>query len=285
MSKPSVAIAIPAHNEAESIEEFVREIDRALAPETSALTFVIVDDVSTDDTVAVAEKVGETIEGDLVVIRADRNRGHGPTVLAAYRGALDTGADLVLQVDGDGQFLGNDLRRIMVLLEDGADAVGGVRRFRYDPWFRMVLTRLVRLYLSVGFGVPTRDANCPLRGYRADHLDVLLEWIPNDALAPNLYLTILSARRGLTMVEVDVNHRVRRGSSNTGTMWTTARRAPIPGRLIKFAAKALIESIGFHRHVNSGRRPAISAARPAPPSDPGSSARRGDQPGSVGRAR
>lgn len=262
MTKPSVAVAIPAHNEAEAIGEFIEEIAAALIPCTAALTFVVVDDVSTDDTVRVATKVGETLDAEVIVVRAERNRGHGPTVLAAYRAALETGADLILQVDGDGQFLGSDLRRIMVLLEDGADAVGGVRRFRYDPWFRMVLTRLVRGYLSAGFGVPTRDANCPLRGYRSEHLEELLRWIPEGALAPNLYLTILSARRGLTMVEVDVNHRVRRGHSSTGTMWAGRRRAPIPGRLVTFAWKALIESVGFHRQINSGRRPAISAARP-----------------------
>lgn len=261
MPKPSVAVAIPAHNEAEAIGEFIREIDGALGPGTSALTFVVVDDLSTDDTAEVAAKVGETLNSEVIVVRAEANRGHGPTVLAAYRAAIDTGADIVLQVDGDGQFLGGDLRRIMVLLEDGADSVGGVRRFRYDPWFRMVMTKLVRWYLSLGFGVPTRDANCPLRGYRSEHLDELLGWVPEDALVPNLYLTILSARRGLTMVEVDVNHRVRRGSSTTGTMWTGRRRAPVPGRLIAFAGKALVESVGFHRQVNSGRRPAVSAGR------------------------
>lgn len=261
MSMPSVAVAIPAHNEAEGIGEFITEIDSALGPCTSALTFVVVDDVSTDRTAGLAAEVGETLSSKVVVIRAEVNRGHGPTVLAAYRGALDTGADLVLQVDGDGQFLGSDLRRIMVLLEDGAEAASGVRRFRYDPWFRMIMTKLVRAYLSLGFGVPTRDANCPLRGYRAEHLDNLLEWIPEDSLVPNLYLTILSARRGLTMVEVDVNHRVRRGTSTTGTMWTGRWRAPVPGRLLSFAGKALVESVGFHRQVNSGRRPAVSAAR------------------------
>jgi hypothetical protein len=119
----------------------------------------------------------------------------------------------------------------------------------------------VRLYLSVGFGVPTRDANCPLRGYKRALLDELLQWVPDAALVPNLYLTVLAARRGVTMVEVDVNHRVRRGASTTGTMWSASNRRPaiIPGRLLAFSAHALVESVGFHRHVNSGRRPAKSA--------------------------
>lgn len=262
MTKPSVAVAIPAHNEAESLKEFLGEIEEALRPICADLTLVVVDDRSTDDTAAVVRTADGTLESTVVLIANDANLGHGPTVLEAYRAALDTGAELILQVDGDGQFLGSDLRRIMVLLQDGADAVGGVRRFRYDPWFRMVMTRLVRLYVSVGFGVPTRDANCPLRGYRAPLLDDLLGWVPAGALVPNLYLTILAARRGATMVEVDVNHRVRRGVTSTGTMWTNNRTwRPIPGRLIRFSWRALWESTSFHRYINSGRRPPEGAGR------------------------
>lgn len=263
-----MAIAIPAHDEAEAIGEFISEIDDALATVAEAVTFVVVDDASNDDTSEAVERVRSSLRGQVVLVRNETNLGHGPTVLEAYRRSLETGADLVLQVDGDGQFLGSDLRRIAVLLEDGADAVCGVRRFRFDPWFRMLMTRAVRLYVSLGFGLPTRDANCPLRGFRSGVLDDLLRWVPEGALVPNLYLTILAARRGVTVVEVDVHHRVRRGTSAVGTMFRGASRRGVPMRLIKFSGRALVESTGFHRHLNSGRGPAVSAARRSPPSGP-----------------
>jgi dolichol-phosphate mannosyltransferase len=262
MTMPTVAIAIPAHNEAEAIGEFLVEIDAALRGKTSGVTFVIVDDTSTDGTDEAVQKVASRLDADVVIARNEVNLGHGPSVLEAYRRALDTGAEMILQVDGDGQFLGGDLRRIAILLDDGADAVCGVRRFRYDPWFRMMMTRGVRFYLGAGFGVPTRDANCPLRGYRASVLDELLHWVPDGALIPNLYLTILAARRGLTVVEVDVNHRVRRGSSAVGTMWQGGG-ARVVKTLVRFSVRAFRESLGFHREVNSGRPPAVSAARRA----------------------
>lgn len=262
MTLPSVAIAIPAHDESEAIGDFIVEIDAALRGRTSGLTFVVVDDASTDGTDEAVQKVASRLDADVVVVRNPTNLGHGPSVLEAYRRALDTGAQLILQVDGDGQFLGGDLRRIAILLDDGADAVCGVRRFRYDPWFRMLMTRGVRFYLGFGFGVPTRDANCPLRGYQASALDELLHWVPDGALIPNLYLTILAARRGLTSVEVDVNHRVRRGSSAVGTMWQGGG-ARMAKTLLRFSARAFRESLGFHREVNSGRHPAASAARRA----------------------
>jgi glycosyltransferase involved in cell wall biosynthesis len=265
---PSVAVAIPAYNEAEGIGEFLREIDAAVAPVAGSLVLVVVDDVSTDDTVAAAEATRDDLSGELIVTRRAVNGGHGPAAVDAYNLALDTGAQLILGVDGDGQFLGTDLRRVLVLLEDGGDGVCGVRRFRYDPWFRMLMTKLLRLYIGRYFGVPTRDANCPLRGYRADLLDELLHWVPAEALIPNVHLAVLAARRGATLVEVDVNHRVRRGSSETGTMFASSARWGMFKRLVNFSVLSFRESRRFRHEINSGRPPMVPA-RPKTTPPPG----------------
>jgi dolichol-phosphate mannosyltransferase len=259
MSTAHVAVAIPAYNESEGIAEFLAEIDAALSPTVGKLTLVVVDDVSTDSTLAVVEDLGSKLQAEVLVSRMPSNSGHGPAALEAYRRALDTGADYIIGVDGDGQFLGSDLRRVFVLLEDGGDGVCGVRRFRYDPWFRMLMTKVLRIYIALVFGVPTRDANCPLRGYRAPLLDELLHWIPAGSLVPNVHLAILAARRGATLVEVDVNHRVRRGSASSGTMWSSTARWGVAKRLVKFSVLALRESRRFRHDLNSGRRPMLDA--------------------------
>jgi glycosyltransferase involved in cell wall biosynthesis len=254
----TVAVAIPAYNEAEGIGGFLVEIDEALRAHDD-VSYVVVDDRSTDSTLEVLEQVRDKLRGSLVVVASEQNRGHGPTLLEAYRRALDTGAEHVVAVDGDGQFLGSDVRRVLVLLEDGGDGVCGVRRFRYDPWFRMLMTRVLRSYVLHYYGVPTRDANCPLRGYRAGLLDELLRGLPAGASVPNLHLTILAARRGATLVEVDVNHRVRRGVASTGTMFSSGSSWGTIRRLLGFSVGALRESRRFHRDINSGRRPQPSA--------------------------
>lgn len=253
--KPSAVVTIPAFNEADGIGEFLVEIDEALAASVSSLTVIVADDASTDSTLDVIATAAVKMRARVDVVRSEVNRGHGPTLLEAYRRALACNADVVLQVDGDGQFLGADLRRVLVLLDDGAEAVCGVRRFRYDPWVRMLMTRVLRGYVGISFGVPTRDANCPLRGYRTPVLEELLHWVPADALVPNLYITVLAARRGSTMVEVDVSHRVRRGTNATGTTWSTARRSVVPWRLLRFAGRAFTESRRFRKVLNSGAGP------------------------------
>jgi glycosyltransferase involved in cell wall biosynthesis len=253
--RPSVAVAIPAFNEADGIPGFLAEIDRALAPQVAALRIVVVDDASTDGTPAALEALRGSLQAELRVLVNPVNRGHGPSVLAAYREALCGGPDYVLQVDGDGQFHGSDLRRVLVLLADDAHAVSGVRRFRQDPWFRMAMTRLVRSYVNVGFGVSARDPNCPLRGYDAGLLAELLAALPTDCLVPNLYLTVVASRRGLALLEVDVSHRVRRGSSAEGTTWRRGARSPIPWRLVRFSFAALRESYALRAAFNAIERP------------------------------
>jgi dolichol-phosphate mannosyltransferase len=250
VSKPAVAVAIPAFNEADAIGGFVEEIDRALAPHVGELRLVVVDDASTDRTVEVLRSLVPRLRGRLEVITSPRNRGHGPSLMCAYRAALAGEPEYVLQVDGDGQFLGADLRRVLVLLLDDAHAVSGVRRFRQDPWFRMVMTRLVRVYVRWVFAVRARDPNCPLRGYEAPLLRELLRALPGACRVPNLYLTVLAARRGVPLLEVDVSHRVRRGSSALGTSWRGGGGWPIPWPLVRFSLEALLESIRFRRAVS-----------------------------------
>lgn len=249
-SDPSVVVAVPAYNEAAGLPGFLLEIDQALAPR-SRLRIVVIDDASTDGTRAAAEALAPQLSGTLEVHSNPTNRGHGPSLMEAYRRALASEPDYVLQVDGDGQFHGSDLRRVLVLLMDGSHAVGGVRRFRQDPWFRMSMTRLVRSYLKAAFLVRARDANCPLRGYDAGLLRELLPALPRDCLIPNLYLTIVASRRGVPLLEVDVSHRVRRGDTAQGVTWRQAGWSPVPWRLVRFSVLALRESLAFRNRMDA----------------------------------
>ena len=251
VSRPSVAVAIPAYNESEGLPGFLHEIDAALAPHVSRLRLVVVDDASTDGTVQALEAVRPSLGCELEIVVNESNLGHGPSVLIGYRRALASGADFVLQVDGDGQFHGSDVRRVLVLLIDEAHAVSGVRRFRQDPWFRMTMTRLLRSYVRARFGVAARDPNCPLRGYDAPLLNELLEVLPERCLIPNLYLTVVASHRGVALLEVDVSHRVRRGRSARGSTWSGAARSPIPWRLVRFSVAALIESQAFRSRMDT----------------------------------
>src|SRR6218665_1987488 len=110
VSSDHIVVVMPAYNEADGIGGFLAEIHEHLAPLTTQLEIIVADDRSTDATATVVADLG--IPG----VRAEtqpRNRGHGPTALAAYRAGLRTDADLIVHVDGDGQFQGSDIARVI----------------------------------------------------------------------------------------------------------------------------------------------------------------------------
>ena len=248
-----VAVAIPAHREAAGIGGFLTELDGALAGVAERVTLVVVDDASPDATAEAVEDAADVVDAEVVLLRTRVNRGHGPTVLAAYRAALATGADVVAQVDGDGQFHGADLARV-VTATDGHRVALGVRANRADPWFRRALTRGLRAGLALAFGIGAPDANCPLRAFPAADLERFLPRVPPDALVPNVHLAVLAHDARPAPVEVSVEHLPRRGGDPAGTMFGGGRSRLVPRRLIAFSARAAVETVGLALVWRAGGR-------------------------------
>jgi dolichol-phosphate mannosyltransferase len=260
-----LAVAIPAFNEAEGIGEFLVELDRELEPVADEVTFVVVDDCSTDATATVLSATASHLRGGLRVLTNATNRQHGPTVWRAYEAALATGAELIAQVDGDGQFRGRDLAMVVRAAGDG-DTVLGVRAERVDPWFRKVLTRVLRVVLRVLYGVRLLDANCPLRAFPAPVLRELLADVDAASLIPNVHLSVLVRRSDHPFVELAVDHLDRRSTSAQGTMWGSGPSRLVPPRLVTFAAHAGIETMGLavrrrRSRVRRRRAPKMSLRR------------------------
>lgn len=243
----SVALAIPAYNEADGIGGFLQDLDGVLDQFCDRHWFVVVDDVSTDATVDVLAVVAGQLDGELILETNPVNRGHGPTVLAAYERALATGADWVLQVDGDGQFEAEDLELLFRHASGGAAVVTGRRTVRFDPWYRSVVTGALPLALRIGFGVRRRDVNCPLRLYRRDVLGDILAEIADDSLTPHVLMTVLEERHVERHVEVPVQHRPRRGDTDVGSTWGNARRLVVPMKLVRFVGAAARQLVDFRR--------------------------------------
>jgi glycosyltransferase involved in cell wall biosynthesis len=238
-----LAVAIPAYNEADGIAGFLSELAGALAGEAGRVSLVVADDVSTDDTLGAVRGVCDLPSGvEIIVDEGAVNGGHGPTVVRAYRRCLDLGADVVAQVDGDGQFDAEDFAGLLAAVRAGADVATGRRVARVDPWFRVALSRLLVILGRVVFGARRADVNCPFRVYRAPVLADLLGDVDANTLVPHVLLTMLEARAGLTHVEIDVRHRVRRGEEATGTMWQGGAAV---WRLAGFAGRALREVLRF----------------------------------------
>jgi len=247
MPVDSVALAIPAYNEADGIEGFLRELDEEISkhPTIEHIYYVIIDDTSSDDTVEVCRKLQGQLNGRVIVEPNEVNLGHGPTVIRAYNHAISTGANWILQVDGDGQFEGVDVHRLFAEAEAGNDIVTGIRETRFDPWYRTVVTKSLPVVLKLGFGVDRTDVNCPLRLYRTVVLEKILLAVPNNAVTPHVLMTVLEEKSGKPTKEIIVQHRPRRGDTETGTTWQKDKSIIIPSRLRKLLVTAVKQLAHF----------------------------------------
>ena len=153
----SLAIVIPAHNEAASIGAVVTAV-RALQV---AGEVVVVDDGSLDETSSRAASAGAR------VIRHDTKLGYGA---ALKTGVLYVDTTFVLIMDGDGQHRPEDAIQLWDN-RDGADMVAGCRtRLIHSPVWRMPGKWLLGWLAQYLTRRQIPDLNCGLRLFRRDIL-------------------------------------------------------------------------------------------------------------------
>lgn len=166
-SLPVVFVQIPCFNEAGTLAETVRDIPRTI-PGVARVELLVIDDGSTDDTVAVAHECGV----DHVVSHAS-NRGLAAAYLTGLDACVRLGADIVVNTDADNQYCGADVATIVApVVAHKADVVIGSRPIDSIESFSKAKRRLQRVgtatvrYLSKagvddatsGFRALTRDA-------------------------------------------------------------------------------------------------------------------------------
>jgi len=88
-----IVAVMPAYNAARTLEATVRDIPAGAVDE-----IIVVDDASSDLTVAIAERLG------LTVVRHEANRGYGANQKTCYGLALERGADIVIMIHPDYQY-------------------------------------------------------------------------------------------------------------------------------------------------------------------------------------
>jgi len=158
-----LVVQIPAYNEAETIGEVIQEIPRRI-PGIDRVTVLVVDDGSRDGTGEVARAAGAD-----VVIRHRRNRGLAAAFQTGMDAALRLGADLIVNLDADGQYDPADIPALIApILRGEADLVVGdrqVMRLTHFPWPKRALSALGSAVVRWASGVEVPDAPSGFRAY------------------------------------------------------------------------------------------------------------------------
>lgn len=235
-------MCMPVYNEADGIAEFLNEIVSELSGIITEL--IIVDDASSDSSSDVINEISETYIKLLTIklYRQERNSGHGISTLTALRQALDHGADVVISIDGDGQFISSEISAALrKFIEMKPDVMEGIRTGRDEPIFRKITTSLVRWITMLLSRKKVIDGNTPFRIYERTALHKLLTLTPSETLIPNIHFSIYSRRLRFAVQSYPMTSIQRRGNNSTGSTWQPKRTWLPSKRFVKFCFKALRE--------------------------------------------
>jgi len=114
-----IAVVVPSHNEAAHISEVIKTMPSFVDH------IIVVDDCSTDDTVAAAQQCRDE---RVVVLKTDSNSGVGGATILGYRKGLEIESDVLVKMDGDGQMPPEYLKNLLdPIVEQGFDYTKGNR--------------------------------------------------------------------------------------------------------------------------------------------------------------
>src|SRR5271157_5839090 len=133
-------IQIPCFNEAEQLPATLADLPRSLEG-FDVVEWLIIDDGSSDDTVAVAQQHGVDH-----LVRLTNNKGLAAAFQAGVDTALKLGADVIVNTDADNQYYGGDVSRLVgPILSGRADMVVGDREVTGIEHFSPLKKLLQRL--------------------------------------------------------------------------------------------------------------------------------------------
>jgi dolichol-phosphate mannosyltransferase len=198
-------VVLPAHNEADTIEAVLTEFHRVAAESGIAVSFVVSEDGSTDDTADIVRLLAARLPIELV--SEPRRKGYSRAVVD---GLLATTSELVVVADSDGQCDPHDLPALIGALDDATDIVIGFRHDRADSAVRKAMSAAFRLAYRLVFPVRLRDPSCPYMVMRRSALLAALQGRPG-ILRQGFWweFNARAAAAGLRTREVPIAHRSR----------------------------------------------------------------------------
>jgi undecaprenyl-phosphate 4-deoxy-4-formamido-L-arabinose transferase len=201
---PAVSLVVPVYNEQRTVEEVYRQAVAALESIGRPYEIIFVDDGSFDGTWQTLQRLHEG-DADLRAVRLKRNFGQHP---AMHAGLVRARGDVVVTMDGDLQNSPADLPKLVRAVEAGADVASGRRPVRQDSWGRTLPSRLINGMLRRFTSSDISDFGCAFNAYSRAALTPVLGVIGKQKFTKAL---VLSA--GASVVEVELDHRAREGSS------------------------------------------------------------------------
>jgi len=168
--KSKIIIVMPAYNAEKTLERTHNDIPPGTVDE-----IILVDDASSDNTTAIARKLG------LTVITHSTNKGYGANQKSCYDEALKRNPDIVIMIHPDYQYDSRLIPYIAGFLEKGiCDVILGSRiRTRKEalecgmPIYKYISNRMLTFIENIVLGQNVSDFHSGYRAYTRQVLETI----------------------------------------------------------------------------------------------------------------
>jgi glycosyltransferase involved in cell wall biosynthesis len=209
-SAPRVVVVMPAYNAAKTIERTYADIPAGIVNQV-----ILVDDVSQDETVEIAQRLG------IEVVVHVQNRGYGGNQKTCYLRALSTDADIVVMLHPDYQY---DSRLIPELIrpiqEARADLVLGSRFLNSGtlaggmPLYKFIANRLLTISENLVLRQHLSECHTGFRAYSRRLLETLPFILNSDDFVFDSQIIVQTVAFGFKIAEIAVPTRYFKEASS-----------------------------------------------------------------------
>jgi dolichol-phosphate mannosyltransferase len=196
------SVVIPAHDEEEALPSTLRDLYAALSQAGIPHELVVVDDVSTDGTWSVLQK----LQAEIPTLSPIRNSGLNGFGRAVIHGLNNMKGDACAIVMADASDSPADLVKYWLLLNEGHECVFGSRFIHGGhvvdyPRVKLLINRMANLFIKHLFRIRLNDTTNAFKAYRrtviegcrpflAPHFNLTVE-IPLKAIARGYSWTVI----------------------------------------------------------------------------------------------
>jgi dolichol-phosphate mannosyltransferase len=225
-------VVVPTYNERDNLPQLVPEILKV--PGTEVL---VVDDQSPDGTGAVADALATQHPGRVHVLHRTGRRGLGVSYVDGFKRAVQTDAEVVVQMDADRSHDPQHLPA-MIAATATADLVVGSRYLQGIsvvnwPLRRIVLSLFANAYIRAVTGLGVRDCTAGYRCWRREALARLpLDRIASEGYSFQVEMAFLAATQGFRVVESPIIFIERREGASKLSSGILLESLMAPWRLV-----------------------------------------------------
>lgn len=228
MNSARLVVVMPALNESATIQSVIEAIPRDI-PGIGDVRVVVVDDGSRDETASLARAAGAEVVGHT------RNRGVGAAFQTGVEAALERRADVMVNMDADGQFEPADIAKLVAPIVAGdADFVTASRFAKKEFHPEMSASKFwgnqgMSWLISVLTGRKFHDVSCGFRAYSRETL-LRLNLHGQFTYTQESFLDL--TYKGLSILEVPVQVRGTREHGESRVASSLLRYAVATSKII-----------------------------------------------------